>query len=318
MHLELEADKLRGAILSQEARVQLVEEQLVRVIADEGGALNYIEDLKVASRHLAEQVQNQAYSKKDIERLKYERTHLHEVLRDLRTDSDMAEQDVWELNMQESRRVEAIGRLVRQVNEGIESLDGAFAMDAGTRSAELSVIVDLTEPSDTLAAQDFEDLHRSIQAAAAMHGEATQTEEVALYGLHDEQREVQDELAVKEREHRRLKDRLEQLTRMREEYREWSAAQLDDAQRTVEATEDAVHGVSIGTTAPSIRDAAEIDKLRLTLNAIQVHGVHERVQLEEQIQRDEVRFEDHRQSVLHHIDMYFKEVEALSQEINQP
>lgn len=93
---------------------------------------------------------------------------------------------------------------------------------------------------------------------------------------------------VKDRECRRLRERFEQLTRMRDEHREWSAAQLDEALRTAEATEDAVHAVSVGTSAPSIRDAAEIDKLRLTLSAIREQGAVERSQLEEQIQRDEV------------------------------
>lgn len=42
-----------------------------------------------------------------------------------------------------------------------------------------------------------------------------------------------------------------------EEYREWSALQIEDAQKTTEATEDAVHEISIGSAAPSLRDAAE-------------------------------------------------------------
>merc|ERR1740121_1456951 len=108
MQLELEADKLRGVILSQEAHVQRLEEEAARVNIDERTGAADVEDLKAQVQRLTKQVQSQAYSKKDVERLKYERGHLQKVLRDLRGETEKAEQEVWELNMQESRRTEAI------------------------------------------------------------------------------------------------------------------------------------------------------------------------------------------------------------------
>jgi len=59
----------------------------------------------------------------------------------------------------------------------------------------------------------------------------------------------------------------------REEYEAWSAAQLEEAQRTTEAAEDGVHAVSIGSAAPTLRDVAVIDNLRLTLNVQLQKGV---------------------------------------------
>jgi len=181
---------------------------------------------------------------------------------------------------------------------------------------ELALRIDLTDSSDALSALDFQDLRQAAHVVAQSRLEVAQVEEGSLLEVQDEQRIVQDELVVKDRECRRLRERFEQLTRMRDEHREWSAAQLDEALRTAEATEDAVHAVSVGTSAPSIRDAAEIDKLRLTLSAIREQGAVERSQLEEQIQRDEERFEDHRQNVLRHLDLYAQDVESLTRDLD--
>merc|ERR1740121_1624456 len=71
--LELEADKLRGAILSQEAHVQSMEEESARLSVDERTGAAELEDLKAQVKRLAEQVQNQAYSKREVERLQHER-----------------------------------------------------------------------------------------------------------------------------------------------------------------------------------------------------------------------------------------------------
>merc|ERR1712151_424209 len=107
----------------------------------------------------------------------------------------------------------------------------------------------------------------------------------------------------------------EQLNRMREEYRVWSSAQLDDAQRTAEATEDAVHSVSIGATGPSLRDAAEIDKLRLMLNAVRTQGANEKIQLQEQIRRDGQRFQEYRQHVIGELGAFVNMTETLHENL---
>jgi SMC interacting uncharacterized protein involved in chromosome segregation len=267
--------------------------------------------LQTTLQHLTEQVEGQAYSKKDIERLKYERQHLRKVLQDLRADGEKAEQDVWELGMRESSRAEVIGRLVRQVNDFVESLEHALTKEAGSRAQDLLLHVDLGEPTDSLAALDFEELHFSAQASASAHAEAAHLEEGALHKILDEQRVIQEELSEKERERHRLQMRLEQLQRVREDYRLWSAEQLDDAQRTAEATEDSVHAVSIGSSAPSLRDAAEVDKLRLELSALRTQGESKKLRLQEQIRREEERFQDHRQHVIRELDAFVKVTEKL-------
>jgi len=313
--LGMEVEGLQSAIFSAEARVQRVEAELAGVEGEEKTNDREIEDMQALAKQLADQVMNQAYSKKEVERLKNKRAHLQEVQGDLRADSERVDQGVWELNMQESRRVEGISRVVRQVNEAIENLDGALLGQDGGFAQDLAVRLDLTEPSDTLAAQDFTDLRARSQDATCAHLEEAQGREVALQETVDEQQLVQEELSGKDREIRRLRERLEQLGRMREEYREWSAKQLDEAQRTAEATEDSVHAVSIGTSAPVFRDAAEIDKLKLTLSAIQTQGAQEIAQMEEQLQRDEEKFEDHRHNVLQQLDMYYKDIEAIAQDL---
>jgi len=155
-----------------------------------------------------------------------------------------------------------------------------------------------------------------VQASVQAQFEASQAEEGALVGVQDEQRAVHEDLSAKAPLIRRLRDRLDQLMRMREEYREWSAEQLEEAQRTAEQTEDAVHAVSVGTTGPKIRDAAESDKLRLMLQSIQTQGAVLRSQLEEQIQREEERFAEHRRGVLKQLEQHVKEAEELEQEID--
>jgi len=316
VHLEMEADRLRTVIQQQESRVQHMEDQMSRLEVDERERNQELEGLQITLRRLTEQVEGQAYSKKDIERLKCERGHLQSVMKDLRTDSEKADQDVWELGMQESKRAENIGRLVRQVNGTAESLENALrGEESGINSKDLRLRVDLNEPSDALAAQDFDELRAQAQASAAAHTEVVQFEEAAMHDLMEEQRVVQEELSEREREGRRLKARLEQLNRMREEYREWSAVLIDDAERTAEGTEDALHQASVGLAAPSLRDVAEVDKLRLAITAVRTQGQNEQTQLQEQIRRDEERFEEHRQHVLRELDSYAKATEALAQDV---
>jgi len=313
--LEVEAERLRVALQSAEMRVQRAEEETGRCEAEDGLRQKEVEDLQAQAAKLTEQVDSQAYSKQDIERLKWERQHLRQVLKDVKADGEKAEQDVWELNMQESRRAEAIERLVRQVNGAVEALERDAPTEAGVDGKDLIIRVDLSEPSDALAAQDFEELRAGARASTSAMCEAVQAEEVAAQDVMDEQRTIQEELAERERECKHLKARVEQLARMREDYREWSVAQLDEAQRTAEATEDEVHALCIGSEAPTIKDAAEMDKLRLTLGVLKEQGANERTQLEEQLRREEERFHEHRKGVQRELDTYVKATEALYEEV---
>merc|ERR1711871_140566 len=98
--LEIEADRLRGVIQSQDARAQRAEEETVVVEAEDASVMADVETLEQKQKELQEQVESQAYSKRDIERLKYERNHLRRMLEDLKADAEKTEQGVWELGIE--------------------------------------------------------------------------------------------------------------------------------------------------------------------------------------------------------------------------
>jgi SMC interacting uncharacterized protein involved in chromosome segregation len=298
----------------QDSKAQRLEEEVVTLEADHRAQLAEVENLEQKSKQLQEQVESQAYSKKDIERLKCERTHLRRMLEDLKMDAEKAEQGVWELGIEESRLEEAISRTVRFVNDNAEALDTG---EGGLSGQDLLIHVDLTEPTEALSAVDFNDLAARVQEATVAHGEATRREEAAVHEVLDEQRQVQEELSEKDRECRRLKERLEQLTRRREELRVWSDSQLDEARRTVEATEDAVRAASIGTAAPSLRDAAEVDELRLRLSELNARREGDRVHMEEQIRRAQEAREQNQTNVQKEMQLTLEAVEKMRDDVEK-
>eukprot|EP00439_Symbiodinium_sp_Y106_P066506 s965_g10.t2 len=303
--LEVEADRLRSIIQAQEHKVQTIEDEMMCKEAEEREQQKEIETLQAKRAYLAEQVESQAYSRRDIERLHAERSHLRQLFKDLKAEGERADEEVWELGMQEKSRAEEIGRLVRQVNDTVECLTHALTEEEAD-IFDFRVRVDLSEPSDALASLAFDDQKTWAQAASSSHGERLQQADLALHELLEEQRGLQTSLAEKEGEARASQEHA---------YREWSASQIDDAQKTTEATEDAVHEISIGSAAPSLRDAAEVDKLKLTLASVQTQGAHERAQLEEQIRRDEERLEEHRQLIMRELDSYAKASTALCEDV---
>jgi SMC interacting uncharacterized protein involved in chromosome segregation len=331
--LEVEADRLRSVIQAQDAKAQRLEEDALALEAEHRAQLGEVENLEQRSRQLQEQVESQAYSKKDIERLKCERAHLRRMLEDLKMDAEKAEQGVWELGIEESRLEEAISRTVRFVNDKAEANSTTFgpssssvnALDseaadtgeAGLSGQDLLIDVDLTKPTDALSALDFNDLAARVQRAIAARGEATRREEATVHEVLEEQRVVQEEFSEKDRECQRLKTRLEQLTRRREELRVWSESQLDEARRTVEATEDAVRAASIGTAAPSLRDAAEVDELRLRLSELNTRREGERANMEEQIRRAQEARDQNQANVQKEMQLTLEAVEKMRDDVEK-
>ncbi|CAJ1376684.1 unnamed protein product [Effrenium voratum] len=311
--LEVEGDRLRASIQAHDHKVQTIEDETACKEAEELEQQKELEELQTKRSDLADLVESQAYSKRDIERLHAERTHLRQLFKDLKAESERADEEVWELGMQEQSRAEEIGRLVRQVNDITEYLGHALGEEAD--AVDFRVRVDLSEPGDALAALAFDEQKSRAQIASASHSERLQQEEQRLHEVLEEQRGLQAELDEQERECRHSKARLEQLTRIYQDYREWSGLQIEDAQKTTEATEDAVHEISIGSAAPSLRDAAEVDKLKLTLASLHTQGAHERTKLEEQIHQDEKRLEGHRQLILHELESYAKAAGTLSDDV---
>jgi len=295
--LELEADSLRGVIRAQDARVQRNEEDVAMIEVDEGKVLGEIEKLEGHVRRLQEQVEGQAYSKLDIERLKCERSHLRSMHEDLRTETERAEANVFDLQMQERSLEEAIGRTSRGVNDVAEVVESAVSSAGGPSGQELFVRVDLSESTDALASLDFGEASRRVQAANASLVEVAQREEAGINEVLEEQRVAQEELSEKERQINQQKTRLEQQKRMREECKVHLATQLDDGRRTAEEWENSVRQQSISTAAPSMRDAAEVDELRLRISALKTSFAGDKLQLEEQLRRAQERGAELRQIV---------------------
>lgn len=304
--LEMEADRLRGMLNGQELAVQRAEGEVESIDAEIDEADKEIRRLEPILSDLQEQVDAQTYSKKDIERLKLERTHLRRMLEELQSDTEKLENDVWELGLEESRLEDAVSRSCRTAQAAAEAAEHALAPPAPTSGSsgngdlapqDFIVHVDLGEPTDALAQLDLREVRGHIQAAVAAHTEATQWEEAATNEVHDEQRVAQEELSQRERECHRLKLRLEQLTRLRDEHRVLSAAQLDEALRVAETAEDAVHAANLGTAVSSVRDAAQVDELRLTLTSLRASSAVELAQLEEHLRREEERTAEHKRCI---------------------
>jgi SMC interacting uncharacterized protein involved in chromosome segregation len=315
--LELEADRLRGIIQAQDARAQRAEEESVRIEVEDQALLKDIEDLEGKTGQLQEQVASQAYSKKDIERLKYERAHLRRMLEDLKIDTEKADQKIWELGIEESRLEECISRTDRYVNDKAEAVESVLVAVDGPSVQELVCRIDLTEPTDALAALHFSELAGRMDKAAEAHVESRRLEEVAIHEVGEEQRVAQEELCEKDKEIRRLKTRLEQLTRMREEYRVWNDADLDEARQTAEAAEDAVRAASISTAAPSLRDVAEVDDLRLHLSELKSRCEGDRVFMEEKIRREQELCHVHQQSVQKEIRLAAESITQLREDVDK-
>lgn len=315
--LEIEADRLRGVIQSQDARAQRAEEETVVVEAEDASVMADVETLEQKQKELQEQVESQAYSKRDIERLKYERNHLRRMLEDLKADAEKTEQGVWELGIEEQRLEESISRACRYVNDKAEALETVVSSSGGPSGQDLCVRVDLSEPTDALADMNFDEQRAHVDAAADAQREATRVEDSKVHEVSEDQRTVQEESSEKEREVRRLKTRLEQLTRMREEYRVWSDQQLDEARQTAEAIEDAVRAGSIATAAPTHRELAEVDELRLRLSELKSKCEGDRTFMEENIRREQELKEQHKLDVQKEMQLALESMDQLREDVEK-
>merc|ERR1712185_557930 len=139
---------------------------------------------------------------------------------------------------------------------------------------------------DVLGALDFKEQTKHMEATEKAHKLTAQKEENDASDASDSMKAVQEELWEKEREVRRLKVRLEQLARMREEYRVWAENQQDEARSTAEAAEDAVRAAALIAEGPTLRDAAEVDDLRLLLKELSADLESDRKLIESKIQQE--------------------------------
>jgi len=306
--LAVEADGLRAAIQAADARTSRLDEEIATTEADEQLSKEAIEGLSAQAKELQAQVEAQAYSKQDIERLKHERTHLRKVLADLDAENERAEQDVWEFNMEESRLGEAIDRVKRHVLNHAEVLDGA---------EEPIAALDLNEATDILAALDFEEAGQRAIAATGKYFDDAKKEEAAVHEVLEQQRVTQEALSQRERECRQLKSRLEQLSRLREEQRVTSEIALDDARKTAEDSEDAVRAAEQGTAAPTLRELNELDELRLRLKELEARREADRALFEDRVRREQEAKEQHQQAMQRELRLALEGVEKIEHDIGK-
>merc|ERR1712226_627619 len=93
--------------------------------------------------------------------------------------------------------------------------------------------------------------------------------------LLDEKRDVQQDLAERERDRDRLSARLQSLQDTLDESRAFFSKELDEAKRATEQTEDAVQKESVGSAAPTVREQAEVDRLRLEISSLKASAGQE-------------------------------------------
>eukprot|EP00929_Paragymnodinium_shiwhaense_P003869 TRINITY_DN104573_c0_g1_i1.p1 TRINITY_DN104573_c0_g1~~TRINITY_DN104573_c0_g1_i1.p1 ORF type:complete len:657 (-),score=197.94 TRINITY_DN104573_c0_g1_i1:84-1934(-) len=275
-----------------------------------------MEALQDTVRKLTAEVELQPHSKREIERLKSARESLRRMLADLKLDGEKAEQEVWDLQLKEQKAREAIQRLLRSVDERAQTVEQALR-DAGVEQhKELRLRADPDASSlDAMILIDFEQALQQVRAAAKAQERLRLEEEAAGVELLQEQRTLQEETAEKERECQRLRARLEQLERIREENRMWSDEHLEDAQRAAEEAEDQVAQSAMGSAGPSVRDTAEVDELRLYLNTLRTQGAAEMTQLREKVDRERERRAQLREAVEQELETYADCMETLAKDV---
>jgi hypothetical protein len=316
--LEVEAERLRAVIQAAEAHALRMEADIVTAEGERQDELRQSEELESAVRQLREQVDSQPYSRKDIERLKCERSHLRKMVEDLRVDEEKVEQDVFDLTMKDSSRVEAISRLVRGVNDTAEIVELSIGGDAASAQREFTVSVDLLdEPADVLVDVDFKGQRQQACALAGAYSENRRRLEASIQEVVAGQRAMQQESQERERACQLMRTRLEQLELINDECRTWSAEQLDDAQRSAERSEDNFAQASMGSAGPSLRDIADVDDLRLTLSAMRTQGAQERAQMKARVQRAKEQALEHRRSVSKELQTFASQMESLCKTVEE-
>jgi len=313
--MDIEADRLRAAIQSADMHVERIETEMASLQAEEQSLAEEIQSLQGQVRALNEQVEAQEYSKQDIERLKHKREQLRKMVEDMRSDGEKAEQDVWELSMKETSRQDAISRLVRKVNATVDAVEQTLADADAPSCKDLHVRIDFAEPTDAMAAIDFEKERSRAEDMVASHSKALHEAEAEVQDVLNEQKDMQAVIQQRDQKCKHLRERLVELERIKEENRIWSQQQLDDAQKTAEQSEDQVAQAKMGSAGPTVRDIAEVDELRLTLAAMKTAGAQERQQLKERVARAAEKAAEHRRCVGKELETYASEVESLMRSV---
>jgi len=272
-------------------QLQLLEEQ------SKSGA-ETVEQLRANIRQLTEQVEGQAYSKKDIERLKCERDQLRKLSDELQIEVDQAENDVWEITMRETAKTQDIGRMVRRIEEKVGY------------DQELLIRVDPNEPTDFLSSLDFEEQRNNQQTRAERLAEEVKAEQAALNQLEDECRADQLQIQALEKEMEFLRDSLEQKRRISEENRVEQTEKLETLRRVVRDAEDKNYHITMEGDGPTPAEMRQmVDEARLDLAATRDRFAQELEQMKDCVRREEVEDVQVQQCMKKEIENFADDVE---------
>lgn len=288
-----EADRERILLEKQEFQLQAAEKRKAELEKYDDELLGQSESLEVSEKELAEQVEGQACSKKDIERLKHDRQHLRSVLDQVSNEVNETEQGVWDLGAEESRLTESLRGLVRRVNETAQEASHALPQ---ARVCELMVPNLCDEPDDALESLEFSCQRAHAEEAVGKEVEIAQAEEAAISSVLEEQRTVHEQLLQMERETRSMTRRRDELERKRLEHQCQNSEILEQARRTAEEAEDVVHAIPAAAAA-SIQDKADIERLERQILTMKQAFAKEEQEMEGQILRDAEKFADYKREV---------------------
>lgn len=310
-----ESEQVKEATKRAEAELQRLSEAFEESGCEQLELTQKAEELQEKVKQLTAEVEMQPHSKREIERLKSARDSLRRMLSDLKVDGEKAEQEVWNLQLKEQNASAAVGRLVRSIADQAAAVEQAL-QDAGVMGhRDLQLKVDPEDAPEALTLVDFDEALQKVRAAAAAQERLRHDEESAGQELVQEQKALQDETVEKERECQRLRARIEQLEKIRDENRMWSAEQLEDAQQAAEEAEDQVAQASMGSAGPSVRDVGEMDELRLLLNTLRTRGAEELEQLREKLERDRERDCQLKENIQNELEAYAEDMESLSKAV---
>lgn len=270
--LHREAEQLRNSIQSQERAVSSIELEISGCEEEQQARGQVLEVLEVQMRLLAEQVESQPWSKQDLARFKAERDHLRKLLTDICSEAQREEQLSWEYGIEDSHLIASLERVVQRVAEFGDTLED------GAGAPLPNVCFDAS--AEELASMDLATARRALQSQALCHQEQAQAQDGQLQETLDRRRAAQEELLEEQRQCALLQGHRDRLQRRHEEFFGWSARQLEDACRTAEATED---GAEAGSFSDSslLREAAQLDELRLRLAQLRQSSDRKCRQLEE-------------------------------------
>jgi len=231
-------------------------------------------------REASETVARQAFSKKDIERLKEQRSHYWKLATSARADFDNEEQACFELSLEEVSRKERIWRLQNGHSEVLAAQD-----DLGFKQHE----IDLEEPTVALRALTFDEQHQQVRSGIATLFEAGQADESEYEKMDDEYHAISTSLAEKEETTRWARERFEQTKRMIAQKRHQKRLQIEEAQKCcVQLTDEVGQAAALidNVGTQHITVTHNVEQRALDVKAYVAQSAWEKAEVEELCKRE--------------------------------